>query len=213
MDAVQLNATARETGKKHARAARRNHEVPCVIYGGALKKPVHFQVPELALRDLIYTPETRIADITVDEKTYHAIIKTLVMHPVTDRPFHVDFIALKRGETLKVKVALQFVGQAPASRAGLVINEIARDIEVECLPKDIPSHIEVDLTGLEGVNDSIRVSDLELPKGVVTHVDADTTLVAVVPPMAEEVAETETDDVAAEAAPDAETDASDGDEG
>lgn len=197
MDAVQINATARETGKKHARAARRAHEVPCVIYGGALKKPVHFQVPELALRDLIYTPETRIADITVDEKTYHAVVKTLVMHPVTDRPFHVDFIALKRGETLKVKVALQYVGQAPATRAGFVVNEIARDLEIECLPKDIPGHIEVDLSGLEGLNDSIRVSDLTLPKGVTTHADPETTLVAVVPPMAEEAEVSEEADASA----------------
>ncbi len=200
MDAIQLDATPRVAGKKHARAARRNHEVPCVLYGGALKTPITFQVPELALRDLIYTPETRTANIIVDGKTHSAIVKSMVMHPVTDRPFHVDFVALRRGETMRVTISFRFVGQAPALRAGLVINEVLQGIEVEGQPKDLPGHIDVDLSGLEGVHDSIRVSDLVLPKGVTTALDADTTVVAVVPPMAEEADDTGAD-AEAEAAP------------
>ncbi len=186
MDSIQLNASPREAGKKHARAIRRNHDVPCIVYGGALDTPVLFSVPELALRDLIYTAETRTADINVGGETYNAILKSIVMHPVTDRPYHVDFIALKRGELLTLNVALSTTGQAPATRAGLVVNQIMREIEITCMPRHIPAHIELDLTTLEGVHDAIRVSDLTMPEGVTTTLDPDTTLVAVVPPMAEE---------------------------
>lgn len=198
MDAIQIDASPRQAGKKHARAARRNHEVPCVLYGTSLDAPINFQVPELALRDLIYTPETRTAAITVEGKTYNAILKTAVMHPVTDRPYHVDFLALKAGEKLKVNVALRYTGQAPAVRAGLVLNELVHELEVECLPKDIPGHLDVDLSGLEGVHDALHVSDVELPKGVVTYVAPETLLVAVVPPMREEPTEEVTEEPAAE---------------
>ena len=186
MDAVQLNASPREAGKKHARSIRRNREVPCIVYGGGLETPVLFSVPELALRDLIYTAETRTADINVGGESYNAILKSIVMHPVTDRPYHVDFVALKRGELLTLSVALSATGQAPATRAGLVINQIMREIEITCTPRNIPAHIDLDLSTLEGVHDAIRVSDLKLPEGVTTTLDPDTTLVAVVPPMDEE---------------------------
>lgn len=189
MDAIQIDATPREAGKKHARAARRNKEVPCVLYGGALETPVNFQVPELALRPLIYTPDTHTAAITLDGKTYEAILKTVVMHPVTDRPFHVDFMALKRGQKLRMNVALRYTGQAPAVRAGLVLNELVHELEIECLPRHIPGHLDVDLSKLEGVHDALHVSDVELPEGVITYVAPETLLVAVVPPMREEAPE------------------------
>ena len=186
MDAIQIEATPREAGKKSARAARRNREVPCVLYGGGIDKPVLFQVPELTLRPLIYTPDTHTAAISVGGQTFEAILKSVVMHPVTDRPFHADFIALRAGEKIRVNVALRYVGQAPAIRAGLVLNELVHELEVECLPKDIPGHIDVDISKLEGVHDALHLSDVELPQGVTTNVAPETLLLAVVPPMREE---------------------------
>lgn len=197
MDAIQLNATARPAGKGAARAARRNQEVPCVLYGGGLAENVTFQVTELALRPLIYTAETHTVAITVDGQTYDAILKSVVMHPVTDRAFHADFVALKRGEKLKITVPLQTRGTAPAVREGLLLTTSLHELEVTCLPKDIPGHLDVDLSSLATLTDSIRVGDLTLPDGVTTATDPDTTVVAVVAPAAEELDTPAADEAAA----------------
>jgi len=182
MDAITLQATPRTAGKAHARAARRNLEVPCILYGAGVEENVLFQVHELALRPLIYTAEKHVADIVVDGTTYNAILKSVVMHPVTDRPFHADFVALKRGEKLKMSIPLHFTGVAPAIKTGLVLSTSRHEVEIEVLPKNIPGFIEVSLDGLAGVEDAIRVSDLVLPEGVEVLTTPDDVVVAVVPP-------------------------------
>ncbi|MBE2187033.1 MAG: 50S ribosomal protein L25 [Rhodothermales bacterium] len=182
MDAISLKATPRTAGKGAARAARRNQEVPCVLYGAGVTDNVLFQVPELALRPLIYTAEKHVAEIDVDGKTYNAILKTVTMHPVTDRPYHADFLALKRGEKVKMTVPLHFIGQAPATRTGLVLATSRHDVEIEVLPRHIPGFIEVSLEGLKGTEDAIRVANLTLPEGVEVLTGSDEIVVAVIPP-------------------------------
>ena len=182
MDAISLKATPRTAGKGAARAARRNQEVPCVLYGAGVTDNVLFQVPELALRPLIYTAEQHVAEIEVDGTTYNAILKSATMHPVTDRPYHVDFLALKRGEKVKMTVPLHFTGQAPATRTGLVLATSRHDVEIEVLPRHIPGFIEVSLEGLKGTEDAIRVANLTLPEGVEVLTGSDEIVVAVIPP-------------------------------
>lgn len=186
MDKLTLSVKSREAGKKTARAARRDREVPCVLYGHGIDA-VLFQVPELDLRPLIYTAEKRTVEITVQGgATQTCILKSLVMHPITDRPFHADFLALNADEPVRVTVPLQFVGAAPALREGLMLSYALHDLEITALPRDIPGHIDVDVSALTGVHDAVRFSDLTLPEGVTAILDADATVVAVVPPMAEE---------------------------
>ena len=186
MDAILLEGTPRTAGKGATRAARRNGLVPCVIYGGGITENVLFEVPELALRPIVYTPDTHTVQISVGGESYLALLKSIVMHPVSDRPFHADFLALRKGEKVRVSVSLRFIGMAPAVRAGLVVNEQIHELEVFAEPQNIPGHIDVDVSGLTGVHDAVRVSDLVMPEGVTTALDPDTTVAAVVPPAAEE---------------------------
>lgn len=190
MESVSLKATPRAAGKGVARAARRNQEVPCVLYGAGVDANVLFQVHELDLRPLIYTAEKRVAEIEVDGTTYNAILQSITMHPVTDRPFHADFLALKRGEKVKMTVPLHFTGQAPAQRIGHVLTTSRHDVEIEVLPRHIPGSIDVSLEGLEGLEDAIRVSDLTLPEGVTVLTNADEVIVAVIPARSDEELET-----------------------
>lgn len=179
MDAIQLTVKPRPAGKGAARAARRIKEVPGVLYGHHIT-PVTFQVAELALRDLIYTNEKHTVELTVDGETYEAILKEVVFHPVTDRPFHVDFQALTRGELVTMTVPVQFVGRSKGVELGGTLNPFLHEIEIKCMPRHIPGHIEVDVTNLDG-GDTLHVEDLVAPEGITFTAHGDVPVVTVTP--------------------------------
>ena len=183
MDVIEIEAKERQPGKKHARAARRAEEVPCVLYGRHVDA-VPFQVPELSLRPLIYTSETHRVLIKVNGNEWECILKDVVMHPVTDRPRHADFQVLQQGEKITLTVPIQYhgipVGQSEGGDTQVIMNEI----EVSCLPKDIPSHIDLDISAL-AIGDALHVSDIE-SEGLEFGSAPTQTLVTVVPPRTEE---------------------------
>ncbi|MEL6638595.1 MAG: 50S ribosomal protein L25, partial [Bacteroidota bacterium] len=91
MNTVAVNGTLRtETGKKATKVIRRSGQVPGVIYGG--EENVHFSAETLDFRDLVYTPNFNLADITIDGKVYQCILKSASFHPVTDDLEHLDFL-------------------------------------------------------------------------------------------------------------------------
>jgi len=180
MDAIQLTVKTRPAGKGAARAARRIKEVPGVLYGHHMQQPLTFQVAELALRDLIYTNETHTVELTLEGETYEAILKEVVFHPVTERPFHVDFQALTRGETLTLTVPVQYVGRAKGVEMGGTLNPFLHEIEIKCMPRHIPGHIEVDVTELDG-NEMLHIEDLVAPEGVSFTAHGDVPVVTVTP--------------------------------
>ena len=183
MDVIEIEAKERQPGKKHARAARRAEEVPCVLYGRQVDA-VSFQVPELSLRPLIYTSETHRVLIKMDGSEWECILKDVVLHPVTDRPRHADFQVLQQGEKITLTVPIQYhgtpVGQTEGGDTQVVMNEI----EVTCLPKDIPSHIDLDVSAL-AIGDALHVSDIQA-EGLEFGSAPEQTLVTVVPPRTEE---------------------------
>ena len=188
MDVITLEATTRNVKKKGARAVRREGNVPCVLYGSQVD-PVVFQVSEKSLKPLIYTNETHLVSVAMDGESWDCIVKDLVFHPVTDRPMHVDFQVLQAGEKITLTVPIRYLGTPIGQTEGGVTNFAVTELEISCLPKDIPSHIDVDISGLN-VNEALHVSDLDL-EDIEIHALDRQTLVAVVPPRAEEVVEEE----------------------
>lgn len=183
MDVIQIEAKERRPGSKYARAARRAEEVPCVLYGRHVDA-VSFQVPELSLRPLIYTDETHRVLIKIDGNEWECILKDIVMHPVTDRPHHADFQVLHQGEKITLVVPIQYHGTPVGQSEGGDTQVIMNEIEVSCLPKDIPSHIDVDISGL-AIGDALHVSDLG-GEGIEFRSAPGQTIVTVVPPRTEE---------------------------
>jgi large subunit ribosomal protein L25 len=164
MDAIKINANPRTPGKSGARAARRAKEVPAILYGHDFE-PVSFQVAELDMRPLIYTAETHRVELSVGGETYDCILKDYDLHPVTDRPFHADFLLLRAGETLTMTVPVRYHGTPVGVKDGGDFDIYRNELTVVVLPKDIPSQIDVDVSEL-AIGDSIHIEDITLPEGV-----------------------------------------------
>ena len=190
MDTLTFDVEKRAVGKSAARAVRRTGNVPCVLYGHHMD-PVSFQLAEEHLKKLVYTAETHIVEVRLDGKTFRCVLKDAALHPVTDRPLHADFIALKTGEMLTLVVPVHFEGTPVGQREGGNVQVILHELEVRCLPKDIPSHIEVDISELS-IGDTIHIRDLEW-EGLTFLGRPEQTVVTVVQPrvVVEEVEEIE----------------------
>ena len=160
-----------------AKATRRDGLVPCVIYGPHLE-PVHFAVETLALRPLIHTTEQYRVAVDVAGEIYDAVLKQVVFHPVTDRPWHVDFQALTAGEAFTTTVPVVLVGTPEAVKDGADLAQPMNQVEVRALPKDLPGHIDADVSGL-AVGDSLHVRDLTVAEGVEILTDGDLTIATV----------------------------------
>jgi len=165
----ELAASIRkDLGKSATRRLRRQEMVPAVIYGAG-KEPVSIT---LGHNQLLHSTEneaffSHILSIDVDGKKEKVIIKALQRHPAKSILMHADFLRVSMKEKLKVHVPLHFIGaeEAPGAKQGGVVTHDMVDIEIQCLPGDLPEYIEVDVSALE-IGDSLHLSDIKLPKGM-----------------------------------------------
>ena len=179
---IVLNVEVRErTGTGGARDTRRAGLVPGVLYGGD-KDPVAISVKANEFRKALYTGKLlgHLVTLKHGKETQSVIAKAVDMHPVTDEPTHFDLYRVAADQTIKIGVAVHFAHQeaSPGLKRGGTLNVVLHEVLVSCHANQIPDEIMVDLTGLE-IGDSIRVSDLKLPKGVEAAVDADATVATV----------------------------------
>lgn len=180
-----VNAQPRELqGKGASRRLRRTNKVPAIVYGGHAN-PASIQVDEFELNkhlehESFYSHVLTLKTPSGDESV---VLKDVQRHPAKALILHVDFQRVVAGEELKMHVPLHFVneGGSPAKKAGGVIEHLANEVEVSCLPKDLPEFIEVDCAALE-IDASIHLSNLTLPAGVtlvaLAHEDNATVCVA-----------------------------------
>jgi large subunit ribosomal protein L25 len=198
LEIIAISAEKRERGGKgNARAARRAGRVPCVIYG-AKKDPIMISLEGKQLGREINKQGffVRQYDIEVDGANHHVLPRDVQLHPVTDQPIHVDFLRVTVDTKLHVNIEVLFRNEeeSPGLKRGGVINVVRHEVEVVCTVSSIPSAFEVDLTGLD-IGDSVHISDLNLPEGVVpTIADRDFTIATIAAPTV--VVEPEPEDVA-----------------
>ena len=187
-DALNLPAEMRErAGKGASRALRRDGRVPAVIYGGKEEPtPIHVEEKELVKQLMTGHFMNSIVEITVDGKKTNTLPKDVALHPVTDRPIHVDFLRLAKGAKIDVNVPVVFKNEeaSPGLKKGGVLNIVRHELELVCEADKIPGEIEIDVTGLE-VGDSVHISALTLPAGSESAItDRDFTIATVVAPSA-----------------------------
>ena len=161
MEKSILEAEVRETGSKQAsKLVRNNGRVPGVYYS-KYDAPVHFSVTEKAIKPLVYTTETHLVSLKVDGKELDCVIKDIQFDPITDKVIHFDLIGLTSGETFQLEVPVQLHGTPVGIKEGGIVQHLIHKLEIECLPKDIPQRIDVNISELN-IGDSIHVKDLNI---------------------------------------------------
>ena len=199
-DTLTLSASKRDrAGKGSARAARRDGQIPAVIYGDR-KEPLSITLNANEFRKLINQPGifSQLLNITVDGSDNSVLTRDIQFHPVTDVPLHADFLRIAKGAKIAVMVAVEFINEetSPGLKTGGILNVVRHEVELECPANAIPESIVVDLDGTN-VGDSIHISAITLPSGVEpTITDRDFTVATIAAP-ASETEEVETEVVEA----------------
>jgi large subunit ribosomal protein L25 len=190
MASVTLTVELRAKGGNRAlREIRRGERVPGVFYGPTTE-PVLLAVEEkeLALK-LGGRGGSQLVQFACPEGGLEgkmALLKEVQSHPVTGDLLHIDFYAVDESRSVKVRAPLNFLGKAEGVTAGGILQPLRRDLRVECLPSNIPSSVDVDVSELN-IHDTIHVEDLVLPEGVTVIADTNFAIVTVLPPTVEVV--------------------------
>ena len=155
-----------DLGRSASRCLRRAEKVPGVIYG-ANKEAQSITVKH---DDILHALENEafyssIIAVTIDGKIQKAVLKDLQRHAYKPKITHVDFLRVDENVEIHVHVPLHFIGECPAVKQGGVINHLVNEVEVVCLPKDLPEFISIDLSAL-GLDQTIHISELTAPAGV-----------------------------------------------
>lgn len=161
MKKAQLSGSLRaNVGKKDATALRNAGLVPCVLYGQG--EQTHFSVRSIDVEKLIFSPDVYQVELDLEGTKKIAIIKDLQMHPVKDKPMHIDFYELDIKKPLKISLPLRTTGAAVGVMNGGKLRQPYRSLKVSGLPADLPDSIEIDITKMK-IGQAIRVADITRP--------------------------------------------------
>ncbi|WP_406663697.1 50S ribosomal protein L25/general stress protein Ctc [Gallaecimonas sp. GXIMD1310] len=155
-----------DLGKGASRRLRREDKVPAIVYG-ADKEPVsialeHNKIIEAQADEGFYT---HILTLNIAGSKTEVLVKDMQRHPFKPKVTHIDFLRVDASHKLHTKIPLHFVGEDKAVKKGGVIAHATTEVEISCLPKDLPEFIEVNVADMN-VGDTLHLTDLSVPKGV-----------------------------------------------
>ena len=190
MERVALKAQIREqAGKGVARGLRRNAQVPAVLYGHGKNTPISMVSKDVTKILNAEGGEHAVINLTLEGGAAAgerlALIKDYQVDPRTGGLVHIDLMEVAMDEMVKVQVAIHLTGLCIGVKEGGILQNALRQVEVECLPTQIPDFLEVDITNLK-VNESVHVRDLKQAEGVRILTDSDATVVTIQPPISVE---------------------------
>jgi len=175
MEKTTLKASERkEFNKSAVRKIRKEGKVPGVFYSKH-NPPLHINVADTAINPLIFTSKTHLISLEIEgQEERDCIIKDVQFDPVTDKVIHFDLFGLTKGEKIKLEVPVQLVGTPIGVKEGGIIQQVMHKLEVECLPRNIPEHIVIDVTELK-LGDSIHIGNLQFED--IEFIDPNETLI------------------------------------
>lgn len=184
MEKVVLAANERSIGTKGKLTdLRKNDRVPGVFYRRK-EEPIVFDVTEKAIKPLVFTSNTHLISLEIDgREPLDCVIKDVQFDPLTDKVIHFDLYGLTKGEKIQLQVPIQLFGSAVGVKDGGLVQHPLHKVEIECLPKDIPQHLEIDITNLK-IGDAIHAGDLNFENITILNAE-DAVIVQVVPPKVE----------------------------
>jgi large subunit ribosomal protein L25 len=189
LETLDIEVDARESGsKRQARRLRREGKIPAVLYGPKVQ-PVALELNRKEFSNRVaglegsHLVRLKSASTALADKV--ALVKEMQYHPITGDVIHADFYEVDLTARIEVSVPLHFVGKGAGVVRGGILQPIVREIQVECLPLDIPQYFNVDVSGLD-IGDSVHIEDLPMPEGVTAVYDSNFALVTVATPTVEE---------------------------
>ncbi len=147
------------TGGATAKRLRKEGMAPCVLYGGQ-NENIHFSVPMILFRDLVYTPEAAFVNMDIEGTEYRCILQDIQFHPVSEIILHADFLLLQDDKPVRMEIPVKFYGTSPGLQKGGKLATNLRKLKVEALPANMPSDIEVSIEGLE-LGQSAKVRNIK----------------------------------------------------
>jgi len=199
MEKRELHVEIRKgIGKGATHRLRMDKKIPAVFYGPHVEKPVALALDAREWTKLSQMGSNTLFTLKSKGKSSLdgrvALVKDQQFHHLTESCIHVDFYEIRPDEKIKVNIKVSLINKAKGVAEGGVLQQIRRELEVYCLPDQIPEKIEADVTELQ-IGDSLHINEITLPKGITVIGDVNYTLAAVVPPeelakVLEEAAET-----------------------
>ncbi|HEY4654615.1 MAG TPA: 50S ribosomal protein L25/general stress protein Ctc [Cyclobacteriaceae bacterium] len=144
-------------GKSVSQRLRDEGNVPCVLYGGGTQ--VHFYSPMILFRELVYTNEAHFVHLNIEGEESQAILQDIQFHPVSEVILHADFLRIAEDRKIKMSIPTRLVGQSPGVGKGGTLVRKMNALTVRALPKDIPDHIDVDVSQLD-FHHAVKVADV-----------------------------------------------------
>jgi large subunit ribosomal protein L25 len=188
MEEIILKATLRKEMGKRVNAGRKSGMIPAVLYGKGVGNE-NLWIKALDLKRLLKkSGESVIINLEVENgKKYSILINELQENPVSGSYIHADFYRVKMDEEIETEIELVFVGESKAVKetGGVLIKSLDK-IKIKCLPKDLPSHIDIDISSLNTFEDCISVKDLKINPLIEIKTDLETVVASVAPPRSEE---------------------------
>jgi large subunit ribosomal protein L25 len=189
LETIEMQMEPREAGgKERAKKLRRIGKLPGIFYGPktqtiALEVNMKDFVTRVGGLEGSHLIRIKSESPLLADKV--ALLKEMQFHPVTGKVLHADFYEVDLTVKIQVRIPLHFVGKAAGVVRGGILQPVVREIEVECLPMDIPEYVNVEVSSLD-IGDALHVTDLLVPPGVEPIYESNFTVVTVVPPTVEE---------------------------
>jgi len=200
MEKVVIEAQKRDKIDKTSRSAlRKEGKVPAIFYSKH-HEPLPVQFSERAIHPLVFTSKTSLITLNVEgHEELDCIIKDVQFDPVTEKIVHIDLLGLKKGEKIQIEVPIKLIGNAIGIKEGGILQHTLHKVQIECLPVNIPEHLEIDVTDLK-LGQAIHADDLKFDNFVILN-SPESIIAAVTHPKVEKVAEPVEGEVAETAEP------------
>jgi len=187
METIQVDAQTRQTGVA-LNALRKSRMIPAVFYGKGREAQALQMDYGIFRKVLIKAGTNRVVDLNIDgKKKEKVLVHDVQFYPLTGAITHVDFLSVKLSEEVTTHVPVEFSGISPAVKdLGGILTTVKHEIEVKCLPLDIPQSFSIDLSVLANLADAVHVRDLNIPSNVKVLDDLEDVVVTVSAPRKEE---------------------------
>jgi len=183
---IEVNKRELSSKKSFVKNLRNQDEIPGIYYSHDSKDSIPFSVSKKTMSEALKS-DAQVYQISVGSKDRDVIIKSVQYHPISEEMMHIDLYGVKMDQAVTVKVPIEITGQAEGIKAGGVLNQVLTELEVSCLPGNIPQNIIIDITALD-IGDAIRLPQVSVSDDITLEGDEDLLIVSIIlPTKAEEV--------------------------